>query len=294
MKDNKSSIVFVGVVGSGKTVLLSVLALRYNLRPMDADAQDFRDEVQRSLEAQKWPDKTNSKSKLMHWRLNHQGKKYPLWTRDVPGEDWYKYVRENQVPEDMALAEEFKELEEQIKKAPGLCLLLDLTPDINEGINFDQRNFVEATANLLEKNKSDVPVALVVTKCGTYGKDRDELDALVKEKYLCFFDGSAQADILFIDAVADIVSDLRNPKHFLPAENFHSEGIEKLLNWIAEKSDYKNFKAGCAAFCIVSFRFAIYIAVLWWLGFYRCVSFWVILLFVFVFTVVEILIRRFL
>ena len=106
MSDTTSSIVFVGGPACGKTVLLAVLALRYNLRPMDAEAQDFRNKAQVSLEKQIWPDATPAESRRMHWRLKHQDKNYPLWTRDVPGENWKKYVIENQIPEELELAEE--------------------------------------------------------------------------------------------------------------------------------------------------------------------------------------------
>ena len=266
MSGTTSSIVFVGGPACGKTVLLAVLALRYNLRPMDAEAQNFRNDAQVSLDSQVWPDATPAESRRMHWRLKYKDKNYPLWTRDVPGEKWKHYVIENQIPEELELAEEFKGLEEQIKSAPGLCLLLDLKSDIDEGRNFEQKNFVEATANLLEKNQCSTPVVLVVTKSETYGRNRDELTALVEQNYQSLFDGPTRPDILFIDAVADTVADPDNPALQIPAEDFHSEGIEALLDWIAQKTDNRIIEIDSRTARNRFFRGVVYAVLLWWLA----------------------------
>ena len=243
MSDTTSNIVFAGVAGSGKTVLLSILALRRHLRPMDAEAQRFRDHAELLLSEQQWPSATPAESRRMQWRLKYKDKNYPLWTCDDPGENWKQYVVENQdkVQKEPELAAEFTGLEEQIKSAPGLCLLLDLRSDIDEGRNFEQRDFVEATANLLEKNKCSTPVALVVTKSETYGRSREELTDLVGQKYRSLFDGPTRPDILFIDAVADTVAAPDNPGRQIPAKDFHSKGIEELLDWIARKTDDRNW-----------------------------------------------------
>ena len=243
-----------GIPGSGKTVLLSTLILRHkeNFWARNTEAQKFENDAE-VLDQQKWPEATNplAPQRTMQWDFSCKGIKSRLAVADKAGEAWETFVLENQEPDPVpALLETIRKMKaklepqeqkdldtigQQFRHAACVCILIDLSEDINQGKNIDQQNFSKAVVNYLDKIGRTCPVALVVTKCNSYGS-KALWEPIFKERYEKVFVeycGKGKVWSIFTDAVAD--TDVDDENNIVPALNFKSEGLENLIGWLGDR-----------------------------------------------------------
>jgi len=257
MASNSSELfIITGLPGSGKTVLLSTLILFFGDRfwPRNREAQDFVTETER-LKHQQWPAANNplATPKAMEWDYSIKSKKYRLFVSDRAGEAWRAFVAENQ---DRPLRstsqivtkinnlreqlrpkqqEELEMLETQFQMAACVCIMIDLAEDINSEQNAEQKKIITAIMNYLEKiDHEKCPIALVVTKCKTYGS-RTDWESRFNNRYSSFVQKKWKGGVkvIYTDAVADTITNDRC--ELIPAPNFTSYGLNELLDWIDSK-----------------------------------------------------------
>ena len=241
----QGDVVVAGLPGSGKTVLLSALSIQHDdiLIPKNQQTMDFADKAF-CLQEGRWPAPTNplSVKSAIRWEVCRNGKRIPLVAYDVAGEEWTSFIAENQDATGGSAGKEGNQnvIAKILKDASAICLLIDLTEDINIGRNAAQRNFVVGVMNYLEKiNRKNRSIALVVTKCNTYG-NRSEWEQVLEKNYISLMKRQWKPGrycVIYTDAVADTV--IRNDE-LVPAEGFSSIGLKKLLNWICDIAEETN------------------------------------------------------
>lgn len=241
-----ATVVFTGVQGSGKTVLLSVLVKRHEgvISPLNQAAGEFYKAACETLYSPScdWPPPNNpmNQSELLKWHFCLQGRSVQLVCVDQAGEAWRWFTAKYQDEDNKYLAPEgnipeqtLKDMEDQFANAIGICLVLDLERDINESENgyIDQKLFVSATLNYLKKiGKGNIPIGVIITKCSTGGHytPQDAKKAFGKH-YAKIFQNRLWNNykIICVDAVA-------NTKNNRPEKGFSSKGLGDLLRWIAQ------------------------------------------------------------
>lgn len=260
-------VVFMGLPSSGKTVLFSVLALKYpgRLIPKNKAAMDFCEEADR-LNQQQWPAPTNplQQKTVLDWDLKCSDKTFPVVACDVAGEEWNRFVLENQdrlpsmekEPQKPPTQASENSVKTILDGASVICLLLDLGYDINHenSKNWDQIKFIGATLNYLEKiGRKNCPIALVLTKCKTYGVDSERWMKVLQERYIALFKRQwhTPPQVIATDAVADTVTD--SDGTLLPANGFSTFGLNQLLMWIEDNVRTINRTKICLMFLVGTF-----------------------------------------
>ena len=287
----KNSVVVLGIAGTGKTVLWSVLANRYKdtLQPLSETAFDFQQAFQ-TLQNGDWLPPTNplAKKDVMLWELIpaiSRERKKTLINCDFSGETLLNFMKEHlpkATDNDKSLVElmqmigkkakmfgadltkrghvSLESVEEQIKNAAAICILLDLTDDVNGKDNKIQKMFVKAVACCLEhKHKTNCPLALVATKCNTIG-DETKVSELLGEYRQKFKGMNMKITCIPIDAVADTVF-CPEEKCLKPSKGFSSKNLDILLDWMTNSLVKGNKRCKRKHIIILSAIFACLVAV---------------------------------
>ena len=245
-----------GIPECGKTVLLSTLVLKRRevFFPKNREAQKFEEEA-KQLDRQLWPAPTNALAshRPMQWDITYKSRKRRLIVADNAGESWDAFVSENQEPDSVNPAgwkkkvqdkinnltkeqkADLQTIEGQFQTAACVCILIDLTQDINNGENFRQIRFVQSVMNYLDKiGRKKCPIALVVTKCNMYG-NREEWEKIFQTNYLDMFKIHWKGKVkpIFTDAVKDTCTNKNN--QLVPAPNFSSQGLDELIDFLVER-----------------------------------------------------------
>lgn len=255
-----TTVVFAGVQGSGKTVLLSVLATQKNkslISPLNEAAGQFYADARKAFDSGKWPAPTNplAQTEPLKWNCRFEESKFKFLDSlrryfpthlvyvDHAGEAWRwfttKYQDNKDPAQDSNIPEQsLKNMEDQFATANGVCLVLDMEKDIDnpETGNIEQQLFVCATLNFLKKiGKDNIPIGVVITKCSDNGRynQKDAEDAFSLH-YKDIFQNRLwnNYEPIYTDAVAN--TNIGNDGKPYPEKNFTSSGMDRLLSWIAK------------------------------------------------------------
>lgn len=258
-----TTVVFAGVQGSGKTVLLSVLATRYNslISPLNEAAGQFYKDARNTLNSGLWPAPNNplTQTEPLKWNCRFGGSRFKylnplrrlfpthLVYVDHAGEAWRCFTAKYQDGNNKNLQQggnipiqSLKNMEEQFAKATCVCLVLDMETDINDpnprNGNIDQQLFVAATLNFLKKiGKDNIPICVVITKCSVEGRyNQQDAKEAFNRHYKKIFENRYWNNyaVKFTDAVANTTIG-KDGKPY-PDINFMSSGMGSLLSWIAK------------------------------------------------------------
>ena len=276
-----ATVVFAGVQGSGKTVLLSVLALRYKslISPLNEAAGQFYKDACKTLNRGLWPAPTNplEQTKPLEWICRFAGSRFNyldpfrrlfpthLVYVDHAGEAWRWFTAKYQDRESENIApggnipeQSLKNMEEQFAKATCVCLVLDMESDINDpnqkNGNIDQQLFVAATLNFLKKiGKDNIPICVVITKCSDRGRyNQQDAESAFNRHYKKIFQNRYWNN--YAVKVTNAVANTKIGKDGKPYPeiNFTSSGMDKLLSWIAKiTSPWRIVWVCCFWFCLI-------------------------------------------
>ena len=241
-------IAFVGVPGSGKTVLLSAFALAYRRSgfiPRTSVTQDFCDDAERTLPNGEWPPPTlpQGGQKEFCWEYRD----WMVHVCDIAGEDWIEIARNEQEEsvlqsqDDSDVVALWKKVVKQFYCSDVIFIVLDVEKELNGRKNLKQYDLVESIRNIFKKEGTDfreTRVCFVVTKTETLG-GRARLEKIV-DPYLRLIDNlnllRYTPNIIYVDAVADTTTDANGI--LVPAQDFHSIGLENILLEIDRHIDH--------------------------------------------------------
>lgn len=252
------SVAIIGTEGTGKTVLITTLAARFSrvaadglfLSPSDSRGVTYK-YVSRSwdtLSKGQWPPITKRGELFqLEWKL--QEKSTPvadLRMIDVSGEDLRLLFDDGQIDEPDKLSDGLRRVAAYFREAKIILVLVDLD-DIVSNRNGEHVRQTQWVINYALKSSSAKgtggATALVFTKTDRY-------DALIQRegglegaarKYLPLVYGNHVVDghlsVLSVAAVADTRVDTSSgtPRP-VPAPNFRSHGLDKLMAWIHDRS----------------------------------------------------------
>lgn len=256
MPSAEKSVAIVGTEGAGKTVLLTVLTNKLAdtknptyLECLNRQANRFKNENWEILQNQDWPAGTPEGRHFdLLFRLHSaQGATYLLRALDFSGQNFRKLFASEQINQNRdQLPENLRSLADYLQSARIVIVLINLTdfmdpPDA--GTRSDNEWALKYCLDYLKSQHRRV--CIVLSQADRY---RATISALggpsgVIEKYLPevynahLRDG--QVEVVCVAAVADKVT-LANPGEPLrevPAPGFSSEGLDQLVNWIAESAD---------------------------------------------------------
>lgn len=269
-------VAILGVEGSGKTVLFSVMGDRYEtpdrnglfLTPSNHETYSYCKKGMADLRKGKWPSATTPDAAVeLDWQLmekRREGEAGIPFARlsflDFAGEV-YRKAFGGERREDGTAAERnaVERLRLHVKEADVLIVLVDLSKIIN-GDEGDARTIEMnwlTQAILSETRKKSV--ALVFTQADRYietirqcGGARGTL-----AKYLPIVNSTYGNELpLFVVAAVDVtVPSAADPTLMLPVSDFGSMGFEELMAWIRKIvrccEEGRGFWKGCLIFLLV-------------------------------------------
>ena len=245
---NDMGVIFLGIPGSGKTVLLSAFALAYHklgFIPQTALTMGFCNDAENTLAAGAWPPPTLPQGgyKDFVWEYQHRR----IHVCDIAGEDWIDFAKKEQENKNSILNSNQDSPEKEIAKrfysAILIFIVLDLEEELNCGKNQRQYDLVTAVRNVINnaherygKKLIDTRICFVVTKFNTLGIPESHVFEKIEPYYRLIYDLNFlrhTPDIIHVDAVADTVTNDVNGFSF-PAKEYRSIGLEKIKSKIEE------------------------------------------------------------
>ncbi len=256
-------IAIIGSIGCGKTVLLTVLAHRYQkpspegyqILPDNQEANLFCLRNWDRLQGGEWPEPTPPEENppVYRWKLRFGKKEKVMVTSDVAGEAWRSFILNNveefesnsslstwnalrkkwkAVPSSLSqimLENHLLTVESLLNEASSIYYLLDLGQIINKETGYEEAMWLPCALEKYMKRigKKDVPVTLVLSK-------EDEYHYEFKEKKQSDWNSILKDYIPWLPQYANIVSvaavaktRIKNERP-IPASNFTSNGLEIL------------------------------------------------------------------
>ena len=244
-------IAIVGVEGSGKTVLLSVLGDKYEnpdeqgvfLSPGNQRALEFTKRNVTKLRRGQWPAATTTNS-VLRWDLcqsTKHGKQVisQLALLDFAGEHFRLAFGEHGEAEKAAHAEEIQALKQQIDEASIVLVLVNLGDIINGDMtSFRSIETMWLTKAILDYAAGNHRCVIVLTQTDSYraviedcGGPRETV-----AKFLPHVDNShSDVPVLAVAAVDNVVPSVNGLP--VPAEGYSSEGIDEIIAWFIDESE---------------------------------------------------------
>ncbi len=285
-------IAIVGSYGCGKTVLLTVLthyfqhptSEGYQIRPDNQEATNFCIRRWEELKGGEWPAPTPPAAKppIYRWKLIYGTREKQMVTSDIAGEAWRSFITErveedseksvqspwqsikqqwktipSQLSQD-AIDKHITSVENLLKSASGIFLLLDLSQIINKEQGYDLAMFLPTALVQYMKQigRKHVPITLVLSKTDKYKYMYEELGDWQKVVESCLPWAPTFANIVPVSAVADtkIKTRANGEKESCPAPGFSSDGLKELYEniWqIMSEGGKKEFLHSLKLFCLI-------------------------------------------
>jgi len=258
-------IAFVGSIGCGKTVLLTVLTHRFLERteegcqicPDNQEASNFCNEKWEALSNGYWPAPTPPANKppIYRWKLCNGLKEMSLVTSDIAGEAWRSFITESVEADSMittrspwesvkqqwnnlkaelsqeSIGEHITTVKNLLEEASGIFLLLDLSQIIDKEPGYELSMFLPTALVKHMKNirRKHVPIILVLSKAAKYKYKYEELGDWQKVLKSCIPWVPAFERIIPVSAVVNTKMKTENGEEkSVPAKDFGSEGIKEL------------------------------------------------------------------
>lgn len=252
-------IALIGMEGSGKTVLTTVLAKRMS-RPeqhfyLDPHGKTLKyvEEMWHTLQNGEWPPSTPPGQLFeLTWNLCVYDKKYELRLVDAAGQDMRllfggdeKELNSPNLPDDL------KKLVTYCREASILLITLNISDFVGEG---DTRRLIENQAAI--KSALDIlshgnqNVAFIFTQCDQYRAMIDEVGGLeefckqnLNYVYNAHITGKKNA-IFGVAAVNEVERrHVDGMVRRVPARNFTSVGLDEVIEWIVGQVEKATAKA---------------------------------------------------
>ncbi len=284
-------IAIVGSYGCGKTVLLTVLTHYfqhktpegYQICPDNQEATNFCIQKWDQLQSGEWPAPTppTDKPPVYRWKLLCGRREKQMVTSDIAGEAWRSFITERVDADSektvqspwQSIKQQWKEIpsklsqetidkhitsvENLLKGASGVFLLLDLSQIINKEPGYDLAMFLPTALVKYMKiiGKKHIPITLVLSKTDKYKYMYEELGDWRKVVEKCLPWAPNFDNIVPVAAVAITKIRTRDNgvKESCPAPGFSSEGLKELYEnfWqIMSKGKKKEFFHSLKSFCV--------------------------------------------
>lgn len=266
-------VAILGVEGSGKTVLFSVMGDRYEtpdrnglfLTPSNHETYSYCKKGMAALRKGAWPSATTPEASVeLDWQLMKKrgggGKAGRPLARlsflDFAGEAYRKAFggggRESGVADERNAVER---LRRHVKKADALIVLVDLSKIIN-GDEGDPRTIEMnwlSQAILSEARKKSV--ALVFTQADRYSETIRQCGGVrgALAKYLPVVNSTygSKLPLFQVAAVDATVPCADDPMLMLPAPDFGSMGFEELMRWMGKTARRRERLKGCSILLVI-------------------------------------------
>lgn len=250
-------IAIIGTEGSGKTVLITMLAKRFSqanesslfLNPLDATTLRFVERNYHILASGDWPPSSPVGQLFnLHWRLEKGGS--PEWfceirLADSAGQDLRRVFGDDQPLE--SLPDQLKVLAEYSRQADIVICLVNLKDFRGEPDDMRRTDNEAVIKSALDYLISDATrqrhLCLLFTqadlfrqfaeKCGGWGN--------VAKKFLPYIHGAhvlnGRVSVAAVAAVADTaVREIDGRPSRVPAHGFRSEGLDSVMQWVSGKA----------------------------------------------------------
>lgn len=265
-------VAILGVEGSGKTVLFSVMGDRYEtpdrnglfLSPLNRETYSYCKMGMAALRKGTWPSATTPEASVeLDWQLMKKrwgGKAGRPLARlsflDFAGEVYRKTFggggREGGVADERNAVER---LRRHVKKADVLIVLVDLSKIIN-GDDGDARTIEMnwlSQAILSEARKKSV--ALVFTQADRYSETIRQCGGVrgALAKYLPVVNSTygSKLPLFAVAAVDATVPFADDPTFMCPAPDFGSMGFEELMRWMGKTARRRECLKGCSILLVI-------------------------------------------
>lgn len=248
-------VAILGVEGSGKTVLFSVMGDRYEtsdrnglfLTPLSYETYSYCKKGMAALRKGEWPSATTPDAYVeLDWDLMEKGwagkrSLARLSFLDFAGEV-YRKAFGGERREDGTAAERnaVERLRLHVKEADVLIVLADLSKIIN-GDEGDARTIemnwlTQAMLSFVYEEAAGKSVALAFTQADRYEETLRQCGGVrgALAKYLRVVDSNYgdRLSLFEVSAVDRTVPSPDDPAVFLPASDFGSRGLEELMKWL--------------------------------------------------------------
>lgn len=248
-------VAIVGMTGSGKTVLISTLAMRMSQKALEGIFLEPEESIRRQtlrytqsnwniLNQGRWPASTPAGELIeLQWELgvkNHHAKVQFL---DCAGQDIRSLFRTDNFNPDR-LRGDLKKVYENINSANILILLVNMKDLLSTSNNIEEILDLDQMLHTLNKRK-DIPRKMAVV-FSQYDKYKPEVDQEFNGNFLEYlrhyipllhgqYIRKRNFEIIPVAAVNDTRSVIENGEvKQYPVPNFSSYNLETLIHWIAD------------------------------------------------------------
>ncbi len=243
-----SSVAVVGLEGSGKTVLMTVLAQslssiagRYYLEPDGPVVVEHIQKTWQTLQGGDWPPSTPPGQRIkLKWNLqireNNSTSKVPLQLVDAAGQD-LRQIFSKDKPLDH-FQEHFRSHVNYLRNASIILLVMNIKDYVGNNTADNQAALFGALQSLTQNGQK---AALVFTQMDQYQGYIEEFGCLanfLSEKLVyihnLYLQNSNNYKLFSVSAVKDTEVRQMDDGNFVrvPAPNFSSEGVKELADWI--------------------------------------------------------------
>ncbi len=245
-------IAMIGMEGSGKTVLTTVLAKRLStmadqglfLDPLNSKTIKYVEGVWRQLQNGQWPPSTPPGELFkLEWELSIDHKyRSPVRLVDAAGQDMRLLFAEDR-HSDESLPTQLQELVTYCRESTILIILINLKDFVGEADDMrrvENQAALKAALDLLTKSDHPKKIAFVFSQCDQYEQTISKygsLENLLRSEFPYIYGAhyKGKAPALFpVAAVSEtrIVVDQDGKPYRVPAEGFESSGLEPLMEWM--------------------------------------------------------------
>ena len=246
-------IAIIGMEGSGKTVLTTVLAKRLStmadqgmfLNPKSSKTIKYVEGVWKELQDGKWPPSTPPGELFdLEW-LFHVDNKHecPVRLVDAAGQDMRMLFADDRY-KDQSLPAQLQQLVDYCHNSNILIILINLKDFIGESDDMrrvENQAALKSALDLLASKDDSKRVAFVFSQCDQYEatiEQHGSLENLLRTEmpyiYGAHYKGKAPA-LFPVAAVAEtkVEVDLNGTPRRVPTADFKSTGLEPLIEWMS-------------------------------------------------------------
>jgi hypothetical protein len=246
-----STIAVVGTEGSGKTVLLTVLAKWFSdgkdgilITPQNRATNKFVEEVWNTLTSKEWPPSTPPGVLVhLHWKVEAPGGfTANLNVNDCAGQD-LRYLFAEEGLKDSGLSEKIQSLVKSIRDADIVLFVVNLRDFVAEkdpNRLTDNQWFLQYAMDFVKQSGEHKRFCLVFTQADQYpryleqhGSWREVARSRLPQVFGAFL-RQGRVEVLGVSAVRDtiVVDDPNVGARRVPRPGFTSEGIDKVGQWV--------------------------------------------------------------
>lgn len=254
------SIAIVGTEGSGKTVLLTVLAKAcakkrdaqsYFMDPQDAKTAKYVEHAWGTIKNGEWPPSTSPGELFnLRWKLHVNSQACDIRLLDIAGQDLRRLFADDQIDRVDSLHEQLRKLAEYLQSAEIVLFLINLKDFEGEADSLkklENQWAIKYAMDWLAKQPDRREFALVFTQADLYREygNRPGGWSSVAEQYLNFIYGAhlqgGNVPIFPVSAIPNtkVVVGVNSVPRRVPELPFRPQGLGGLLKWISTKTQVR-------------------------------------------------------